>query len=522
MPRADIARIDLVVVEVLAIEQPRLVADQAVLAHPHRIEFDLEFHVLGDREQRAADLLDQYFARFVDRVDIGSVAVALLRQLLHQRVVVVAHAEAEAGKRDPTLPLARDKVFQLVRIGDPNVEVAVRRQDHAIDAVLLEVRARQLIGLPDALRACRRSARCQVIECRQDLALVRPRGRFQHHARITGIDHDRHPVLSIELVYEHAHRLLHQRQLVRLIHRARYVEQENEVRSRSLVALNVEALDPDMHDLRVGVPRRLIDRNRRPERLRAVLGQSVRVVEVVDHLLDPDRICRRQRAVVQKLPHDRVRRRIHIGGERRHRLLARKLHRVRLRVRKLVADVGRDHRRVRRGRLHRGRRRNGVGSSHLFPNRTIDDFVLLGRGSSRHGSRTVLGVGLSLILPLVAPGQHERADKQRRNRRGCRQRLPEKNVGCGLVRAHWLSLLKGRKRKLGLNCAPGGARSWQSCGQDGRRRDAAAICATCCSCRRACCSRSQALLFPAGCARSRRRSGACRYRSSAVQASWQA
>ena len=52
MARADIAGIDLVVVEVFALEGARLVADEAVFGDALRVPFDLDFDVLGDGEQR--------------------------------------------------------------------------------------------------------------------------------------------------------------------------------------------------------------------------------------------------------------------------------------------------------------------------------------------------------------------------------------------------------------------------------------------------------------------------------------
>ncbi len=56
--------------------QPVLVADQPV-GRPARIEVDLDFHVLRDRDQRSP-VVDEHLAGFVDGVDVGVVAVALV------------------------------------------------------------------------------------------------------------------------------------------------------------------------------------------------------------------------------------------------------------------------------------------------------------------------------------------------------------------------------------------------------------------------------------------------------------
>ena len=95
MARADLARIDLVVVEIFFPQHPLLVTDQPIGRDPRRIELDLNLHVLRDRDQRAVDLLHQHFARFIERIEIGVIAVPFVGQLLHRRVfqVVVPHPE---------------------------------------------------------------------------------------------------------------------------------------------------------------------------------------------------------------------------------------------------------------------------------------------------------------------------------------------------------------------------------------------------------------------------------------------
>ena len=98
MAGADVAGVLRVVGEVLVAQQAVLVADQAIGPHARGIELHLELHVLRDRDQRAAHLLHEHLARLEQVVDVGVVAVPVVGELLHLRVLVVPHAEAEDGE----------------------------------------------------------------------------------------------------------------------------------------------------------------------------------------------------------------------------------------------------------------------------------------------------------------------------------------------------------------------------------------------------------------------------------------
>ena len=98
-----------------ACQQPVLVADQPVGADLGRVELDLDLHVLGDRHQRAAHLLDEDLAGLGHRVDVGVVAVALVGERLHLGVLEVAAAEAEDGEEDAALRLLLDQPVELGR-----------------------------------------------------------------------------------------------------------------------------------------------------------------------------------------------------------------------------------------------------------------------------------------------------------------------------------------------------------------------------------------------------------------------
>ena len=100
MAGADFAGVLLVVVEVLGPQHAVLVAEEPVAGHLARVELDLDLHVLGDGDERAGHLLDEHVAGFGAVVDVVVVAVAVVGDGFHHRVVEVAAAEAEHGEED--------------------------------------------------------------------------------------------------------------------------------------------------------------------------------------------------------------------------------------------------------------------------------------------------------------------------------------------------------------------------------------------------------------------------------------
>ena len=127
------------------------------------------------------------------------------------------------------------------------------------------------------------------------------RGGGEHQARGAGVDDDRHPVVLAELLDEHPQRLLDQRQLVGLVHRARDVDQEDEVARRPLVVGDGTALQADAGEPVLGVPGAAGHLDVDRERVVAGRGRVV-VGEVVDQLLDPDGVLRRPRVLVEEAP----------------------------------------------------------------------------------------------------------------------------------------------------------------------------------------------------------------------------
>ncbi len=146
MAGAHVAGVYRVVVEVLAVEVARLIADEAVFSHGGGIELHLELDVFRNREQRRGGLLYQYLLGFAQRIDIGGDTVAVLRQGLHPRILVVATPEAQHGQEDSLFTLALDKALQLPVVGDTDIEVAVGGEDNAVDRVFVVGRRGQFVG----------------------------------------------------------------------------------------------------------------------------------------------------------------------------------------------------------------------------------------------------------------------------------------------------------------------------------------------------------------------------------------
>ena len=95
MAGADVSGILLVVIKIFLVEDAVFVTDQPVCGHFGGVEFDLDLDVFGDGDQRTAHLADQDFSGFRLRIDVGVIAVALVGELLHAGIFIVAHAESQ-------------------------------------------------------------------------------------------------------------------------------------------------------------------------------------------------------------------------------------------------------------------------------------------------------------------------------------------------------------------------------------------------------------------------------------------
>ena len=98
-------------------------------------------------------LLHQHLARLAQAVDIGVVAVALVGQRFHRAVLQVALAVAEHAEEDAAFGFLLDQLFQRVKTTGADIEIAIRAEDHAVDALFDEVLLRLGVGEFDTARA---------------------------------------------------------------------------------------------------------------------------------------------------------------------------------------------------------------------------------------------------------------------------------------------------------------------------------------------------------------------------------
>ena len=323
MPWSDLSRVDRIIVEVLIVQHAVLVADEAVLGDSVLVELDLDFDISGDDLEGAGELCAEDALGLLDAVDVEVVAVAFIRQVLHVVVVVVPQTIPHARQADLLLTIFLDHVEQrIARFAD--VEVAIRQNDHAIVAAWFLGRLGHLVGRDDASFGVGRSPQgaIELADGAADLALALDLGGLEDDAICPRVGHDRDRVIGAQVGNKRLDRLLDQRELLARVHRARDIDEEDDVRGLQISERDILALHADPHqvhslaelagsDLHVDREGMLVD------------GLRVIVVEVVDVLFGPHRIWRGEAARVHVTAHHRVRSRVDIDGERGGVLLAR-------------------------------------------------------------------------------------------------------------------------------------------------------------------------------------------------------
>ena len=87
MAGPKLARINAVIVEIFTRQRAGLVTDEPVFGDHARVPLHLQFHIAGDGEQSAGELVDQHLLRLDQCINIGGLAVAVLGQRLHGGIV---------------------------------------------------------------------------------------------------------------------------------------------------------------------------------------------------------------------------------------------------------------------------------------------------------------------------------------------------------------------------------------------------------------------------------------------------
>ncbi|MNO71084.1 hypothetical protein D3C76_619870 [compost metagenome] len=419
VPGADLTGIDLVVVEVLALQRTVLVAEQAVFADGRRVELELDLDVLRHHRKGRAQLIDQHLACLAQVVNVGVVAVAGVGQLLHQPLVVVVHAEAEGGQGNAAATLLRGHLLERIEVADTDVEVTVGGQQDAVDAVLDEAFLRHLVGHFDTRGAGSGTARAELVDGRTDLRLFTAGGRLQHHPRLAGIDHQGDAILLAQAIHQQFEGALHQGQPLAAIHRAGHIDEEHQVGRRQFRDTTVAGPNADAQQARLRVPRRWRQFGSNAER-RAIGGQRIVVGEIVDHFLQAHCAFRRQAAFVEDASDVSVAAGIDVDAEGGNRRFRHGVHGVLRQVLVLlaghVAVAALLHIRHRRRSDHRRRGLRQIGVCRglgaqlgpLFHNRAGRHFCL---GLPGRHAGCGLGPGyLALVRYTAAGNRQQQAD----------------------------------------------------------------------------------------------------------------
>ena len=255
-------------------------------------------------------------------------AVAHVRQFHRHGVVVVAFAEAQRRQRDAALALLRDARLECLGVHGAHVEVAVGGEDHAVHTALDEALRGLRIGQVDACRAIGGTAGVEGVDRGEDLRVLVTRRGAQGDTGGASVGHQRHAILRAQLGHDLAQRRLEQGQLVRRIHRARHVDEEDQVGGGDLVGWHLVSLDAHQQQVAVGVPRRGSQFGGDAEGLRAIRGRRVPVVEIVDEFLAAHGVGRRQFALLKQVAHVGVGAGVDIDAEGRDRIGRGQVHRI--------------------------------------------------------------------------------------------------------------------------------------------------------------------------------------------------
>ena len=235
---ADLRGIHRVVAELLLGELMLRVADLPIRRHAARIELDLHFHIGSGDLQRARQLGGKFVPHFLGRVEKGIAPVAVAREDFEQVVVVTFPADAEAIERNALLAVGLDLLLERLRIDVAQVGRAVREQHHAVDPVSQVMPQRRLVGQVHRVFQIRAALRGELGQGHGDCAGITAGRAISEQPRRAGESDNAEFVLRLQLLRQHAQRLVDYPHPVGALHRAGVVEQQHEVqRAARLAAL---------------------------------------------------------------------------------------------------------------------------------------------------------------------------------------------------------------------------------------------------------------------------------------------
>ncbi len=143
MPGSDFPAVLCIVMKVLSVQHPVIIPQKPVSLHQFRIKLYLQLYILADRQKHGCHLLRQHLLRLLHTIYVGIVAVSLVRQRFHLIVFDIIRPETKHRQENPGLFFLGNQFLQLLLGGHADIQVAVRRQNHAIVAAYDKVFLRQ-------------------------------------------------------------------------------------------------------------------------------------------------------------------------------------------------------------------------------------------------------------------------------------------------------------------------------------------------------------------------------------------
>ena len=295
--RADLAGVHRVVAEVAVGDGAVLVAELAPADDLGRVELHLDLHVPCDGDEAPDKALDDRAPGVGGVAHVVAHALAAVRELLEEDVVVVRHPHPDGVQEDAAAHAVGDLFGQALLVRLAQVGDAVGEEDHAGLHPLQERHGGEGVAQLQAGLGVGAAAGLQGEERRLDGVTGRGGGGRQRLCGVLGEAHDGDGVAAVQLPHQQADRVLHELEAVPLAHGARGVDHEGQRQGRPRVTLDLPGTHAQAQEPAVLPP---------PEGRRRELGvegegpvfRSGQVgLRGVDELLGPDLLAGRQEAL---------------------------------------------------------------------------------------------------------------------------------------------------------------------------------------------------------------------------------
>ena len=142
MSRTDFSGIFGIVVEIRRLQHPVFITDQTVSINILWVKFHLQFHVFGNGHKCRSHFLHQHLLCLKQRIDVSVVAVSAVRKPLHIVVLDISRAKSQNGEIYAAVAFFLNKLLQLIRFGNTDIQVTVCRKNNTIISALYKISLR--------------------------------------------------------------------------------------------------------------------------------------------------------------------------------------------------------------------------------------------------------------------------------------------------------------------------------------------------------------------------------------------